>query len=186
MEERVHRQMTIEDIFSKFPSKSQKLAQEMTNTGLHCVGCCASTWETLEAGMMSHGLGDVEIDALVGRLNTILDEKEDLTTITITEKAAEKYRKILADEDKVGWGLRYGEKAAGCSGFEYFLDYSEKAKAGDVVYESQGIEIHVAQKSLSRLLGSVIDYVDGLQGAGFKITNPNVKSSCGCGTSHGY
>ena len=186
MEDRIHRQMTIENIFSQFPNKSQKLAQEMTNTGLHCVGCCASTWETLEAGMMGHGYGDVEIDALLGRLNTILAEKEDISTITLTERAAVKYRAILEDEGKAGWGLRYGEKAAGCSGFEYFIDYSEKAKPGDAIYESQGIEIHIQQKSVGRLLGSVIDYVDGLQGAGFKISNPNVKSSCGCGTSHGY
>lgn len=178
--------MTIEEIFKRFPSKSQKLAQEMTNSGLHCVGCSASTWETVEAGMYSHGFTDPEIDALLQKLNTILAEKEDLSTITLTERAAKKFADILAAEGKTGWGLRYGEKAAGCSGFEYFLDYSEKPRSGDTIYESHGIQIHIQQQSLPRLIGSVIDYVDGLQGAGFKISNPNVKSSCGCGTSHGY
>lgn len=186
MEKKIHREMTIEDVFKKFPSKSQKLAQEMTNTGLHCVGCSASTWETIEAGMYSHGMSDEEIENLLTKLNTILEEKEDLSTITLTEKAAQKLRHIFDEEGKQGWGLRYGERAAGCSGFEYFLDYSEKAKPGDMILESQGIEIHIHQKSADRLMGSVIDYVDGLQGAGFKISNPNVKSSCGCGTSHGY
>lgn len=186
MEQTISRQMTIEDIFKRFPSKSQKLAQEITNAGLHCVGCSAATWETLEAGMYSHGMSDEEIDGLVRRLNQILAEKEDLTTITITERAAKKYLDILAEEGKSGWGLRFGERAAGCSGFEYFLDYSEKAKPGDLLLESQGIQIHIHHKSAERLMGSVIDYVDGLNGAGFKITNPNVKASCGCGNSHGY
>lgn len=186
MEERIHRQMTIEEIFSRFPSKSQKLAQEMSNAGLNCVGCCASTWETLEAGVLSHGYSEETIEDLLKKLNAILDEEEDLTTISITPKAVKKYREILAEDGKEGWGLRYGEKAAGCSGFEYFLDYSEKAKEGDKVFESHGLQIHVMEKSLPRLLGSVIDYVDGLNGAGFKISNPNVKSACGCGNSHGY
>ncbi len=186
MEERIDRQMTIEEIFSRFPSKSQKLAQEMSNAGLNCVGCSASTWETLEAGMLGHGYDEALIEGLLGKLNGILAEKEDLTTITITERAVKKYQAILAEEGKEGWGVRYGEKAAGCSGFEYFLDYSEKAKEGDQIFVSNGIEIHIQQKSLPRLIGSVIDYVDGLNGAGFKISNPNVKSSCGCGTSHGY
>lgn len=186
MEERIDSQMTIEEIFTRFPAKSQKLAQEMSNAGLNCVGCCASTWETLEAGMMGHGYGQEEMEALIAKLNAILDEKEDLTTITLTAKAAEKYRAILTEEGKSDWGIRYGEKAAGCSGFEYFLDYSQAPKEDDKVFESQGIQIHVKEKSLPRLIGSVIDYVDGLNGAGFKISNPNVKSSCGCGNSHGY
>ena|SRR3990167_69983 len=182
----IARDMTIEDIFKRFPNKAQKLGQEMTNAGLHCIGCSASTWETIEAGMYSHGMDDREIDGLIGRLNTILEEKEDLSTITITEKAAKKFLKILEEEGKSGWGLRFGEKAAGCSGFEYFLDFSEKPKVGDLILESEGIQIHLHHKSVDRLMGSVIDYVDGLQGAGFKISNPHVKSSCGCGTSHGY
>jgi iron-sulfur cluster assembly protein len=186
MEQKITKDMTIDDIFKKFPSKSQKLAQEMTNTGLHCVGCSAATWETLEAGMYGHGMDDTAINNLLEKLNKILEEKEDLSTITITEKAAQKYKEILESEGKAGWGLRFGEKAAGCSGFEYFLDYSEKPQAGDLVLESSGIQIHINHKSADRLMGCVIDYVTGLQGAGFKITNPNVKSSCGCGNSHGY
>lgn len=186
MEQQINRNMTIEEIFKKFPNKGQKLAQEMTNAGLHCVGCSASTWETVEAGMYSHGMDDATIDSLLGKLNKILDEAEDLSTITMTEKAAKKYLQILTEDGKAGWGLRFGEKAAGCSGFEYFLDFSEKPKVGDLVLESNGVQIHVHHMSVNRLMGCVIDYVDGLNGAGFKVSNPNVKSSCGCGTSHGY
>lgn len=186
MTEVITRDMTIEEILKSFPHKSQKLAQEITNAGLHCVGCSSSTWETIEAGMYGHGMTDEEIDRLVHRLNTILKEKEDLSTITLTERAAKKYSQILEEEGKKGWGLRLGEKAAGCNGFEFFLDFSEKPKTGDIVLESREIQIHIHHKSADRLMGSVIDYVDGLHGAGFKITNPHIKSSCGCGNSHGY
>ncbi len=178
--------MTIEEILSNFPHKSQKLAQELTNTGLHCVGCGAAVWETLEAGMLGHGFPDEEIDNLVVRLNEILAEKMDLSTISMTKKAVEKYQKILAEEEKAGWALRFGDKAGGCSGFEYFLDYSEKAKEDDEVFNSHGLEIHVNKNMVPRLLGVEIDYVDGLNGSGFKISNPNAKGSCGCGKSQSY
>lgn len=182
----INRQMTIEDILSLFPHKAQRLSQEITNAGLHCVGCHAATWETLEAGMYGHGMNDQQIDRLVERLNALLEEETDLSTITITKRAARKYLQILDEEGKHGWGLRFSEKMAGCNGFEYVLDYSEKANPDDTVFESEGIEIHIHNASVSRLLGSEIDFVDGLQGSGFKVSNPNVRSSCGCGTSHGY
>lgn len=185
-ETKIHRQMTIEQILSMFPYKAQKLSQEITNAGLHCVGCHAATWETLEAGMYGHGMNDEMIDRLVNRLNKLLEEKVDNTTITITPRAAKKYLEILAEEGKQGWGLRFAERMAGCNGFEYSLDYSDKAQPDDAVYESVGIQIHVNNAMVGRLLGSEIDFVDGLQGSGFKISNPNVRSSCGCGTSHGY
>lgn len=183
---KIHRQMTIEEILGLFPYKAQRLSQEITNAGLHCVGCHAATWETLEAGMYGHGMNDEAIDRLVGRLNALLDEPLDLSTITITSQAAKKYLEILSEEGKAGWGLRFAERMAGCNGFEYHLDYSEAAKEDDTIFESQGIQIHVTKSMVSRLLGSEIDYVDGLHGSGFKVSNPNAKSSCGCGSSHGY
>lgn len=178
--------MTIEEIFSSFPSKSQKLAQEITNAGLHCVGCQAATWETLEAGMLGHGYSEDEIDHLVKDLNAILEEKVDLSSINLTKRAAEKFKEILKEEGKEDWGLRFGDKAAGCSGFEYTLDFSKAAKADDQTFHSHGIDIHVNKGAVKRLLGSEIDFVDGLNNSGFKITNPNAKSSCGCGKSQSY
>jgi iron-sulfur cluster assembly accessory protein len=183
---KIHREMTIEDILSEFPEKSQKLAQEITNAGLHCVGCSAATWETLEAGMLSHGYADEEIDQLVDNLNDILDQELDLTKISITQRAAEKFLEILEEEGKLGYGLRFGDRPGGCSGFEYVLDFSEKAEADDAVFENFGIQIHVKQNSVDRLMGSEIDFVDGLNGAGFKISNPNAKGNCGCGKSQSY
>ena len=184
----IHRQMTIDQILSMFPYKAQRLSQEITNAGLHCVGCHAATWETLEAGMLSHGLGEDAIERLVKRLNALLEEQAESNsqTISITKRAAAKYLQILEEEAKLGWGMRFGDKMAGCSGFEYTLDYSEKANADDEIFECHGLKIHVNKAMVKRLLGSEIDFVDGLHGSGFKISNPNVKASCGCGTSHNY
>lgn len=182
----ITKDMTIEEILGKFPQKSQKLAQEITSAGLHCVGCQAATWETLEAGMLGHGFKEDEIDHLVGRLNKVLEQKVDLNTISVTPAAVAKYKEILADEGKEGWGLRFGDKAGGCSGFEYVLDYSKQAKEDDETFLSEGLEIHVNKQMVPRLLGSEIDFVDGLHGSGFKITNPNARGSCGCGKSQSY
>lgn len=183
----IHRQMTIDQILAMFPHKAQRLSQEITNAGLHCIGCSAATWETLEAGMTGHGMNEEAIEKLVRRLNALLEEPDaNPTTITMTKRAAKKFMDILAEEGKEGWALRFGDRMAGCSGFEYILDYSEKALPDDEIFESNGIQIHINKASAKRLLGSEIDFVDGLQGSGFKITNPHVRSSCGCGSSHNY
>lgn len=185
--QKIHRHMTIDQILSMFPYKAQKLSQEITNAGLHCVGCHAATWETLEAGMMGHGMGEEAIARLEHRLNLLLDEPDsDKDTITLTKRAAKKFLEILEEEGKLGWGLRFGDRMAGCSGFEYLLDYSEKASDDDEIFESHGIQIHIEKSAAKRLMGSEIDFVDGLQGSGFKISNPHVRSSCGCGSSHNY
>ncbi len=184
--EPITKEMTIADIFSNYLQKSQRLAQTMTNAGLHCTSCSAATWETLEAGVLSHGMSPDTVTKLVDELNAILEEEIAVDTITLTPRAAEKFRLFAEEEGKKGCALRFGDTAGGCGGFQYILDFSDKADEEDAVYESEGLEIHVKKGMVGRLLGCVIDYVDGLQGAGFKISNPNVKSSCGCGTSQGY
>src|SRR5579859_6946261 len=98
----ITKDMTIEDIFTEFPHKSQKLAAAMSAAGLHCVGCSASTWETIEMGMQGHGFDEKAIDGLLKQLNQIIEEQEDLTTVSITESAAKKYQAILAEENKTG------------------------------------------------------------------------------------
>lgn len=185
-EDLITSEMTIEEILTKYPHKSQRLAHEITKAGLHCVGCGAATWETLEAGMLGHGMPPESIERLLKRLNEVMAEEEDLSTITLTSKAAKKFLEILEEEGKTGWGMRFSEEAAGCSGLEYVLDYCQKADEDDETFESEGVNIYVKKALRNRLLGSKIDYVDGLHGAGFKISNPNVRSSCGCGNTHGY
>lgn len=184
--ERITACMTIGDILSKYPQRSQRLAQAMNNAGLNCMNCSAATYETLEAGMFSHGMKQDAVGKLLDQLNAILDEEIIENTITMTPRAVKKFREFAEEEGQPGCGLRFGDTAGGCGGFQYILDFSEKAESDDTVFVSEGLEIHVKKWMVGRLLGCVIDYVDGLQGAGFKVTNPNVKSSCACGTSQGY
>ncbi len=186
MQDQITKDMTIDEIFTRFPQKGQRLAQEMQNAGLNCVGCGASVWETLEAGMLGHGFKEDDLEKLLKKLNGILAEQIDTSTITLTKKAAEKFKEILAEEGKEGWGLRFEDRAGGCSGFEYVLDYSEKALPDDVVFHSEGVDIHVNEVAAVRLKGCLIEFVDGLNGSGFKISNPNAKGSCGCGKSQSY
>src|ERR1017187_3609838 len=104
--------------------------------------------------------------------------------ITLTDKGAEKVREFLATQSVVAEtaGLRVGVRGGGWSGFQYALAFDEQ-RDGDTVIEDKGIRLLVDGPSLPYVKGSVIDFVDGLQGAGFKVENPNVIAACGCGSS---
>jgi iron-sulfur cluster assembly protein len=104
--------------------------------------------------------------------------------ITITDKGAEKVQEFLAsvDDDVSVAGLRVGVRGGGCSGFQYQLAFDEQ-RDGDAVFESHGLKLLVDRESLPFVSGSTIDYEQTLQGAGFKVNNPNVVAACGCGSS---
>ncbi|MFL5862643.1 MAG: HesB/IscA family protein [Solirubrobacteraceae bacterium] len=104
--------------------------------------------------------------------------------ITLTDKAAEKVREFLSAQATVAEtaGLRVGVRGGGCSGFQYALAFDEQ-RAGDSVFHDKGIRLLIDTPSLPYVEGSTIDFVDGLQGAGFKVDNPNVIAACGCGSS---
>ncbi len=104
--------------------------------------------------------------------------------ITLTDKGAEKVREFLAAQNAATEtaGLRVGVRGGGCSGFQYALAFDEQ-RDDDSVFEDKGIRLLVDRSSLPYVKGSVIDFVDGLQGAGFKVDNPNVVAACGCGSS---
>jgi len=103
--------------------------------------------------------------------------------VTITKKAADKVIEIATQEKKAGFGLKVFVFPGGCSGFQYGLDFEEKAGENDIEIEENGVKLFVDKDSVELLKGSSIDYVDSLQGAGFKVENPNVQHSCGCGKS---
>lgn len=103
--------------------------------------------------------------------------------LNLTEKAAEKVKEIRTAEGiEDTMALRLRVVGGGCSGFAYDLYFDNPADA-DRKFESHGVNLVVDQMSLMYLLGTEVDYVEGLQGAGFKFQNPNVKSTCGCGSS---
>ena len=103
--------------------------------------------------------------------------------ITLTAKAAEMVKKAMADEKMVDHGLRVGVIGGGCSGLQYLLDFTKLPTGEDFVDEQFGIPVFVDQYSAGHLMGTTIDYVDGLAGSGFKFENPNIQRACGCGSS---
>ena len=103
--------------------------------------------------------------------------------LKLTEKAIAQAKSVLAREKLEGYGLRVAVVTSGCSGYSYHMDFEKEAKAGDTVLEMDGLKIYLDAASKKYLQGTVIDYVTGLQGAGFKFLNPNATATCGCGTS---
>jgi iron-sulfur cluster insertion protein len=107
--------------------------------------------------------------------------------ITLTETAAKKISDLRLEEGKPEWGLRIRIVGGGCSGMSYELGWDDAATEGDNVVESNGVKVFVDAHSVPYLQGSEIDFVDNnMMGAGFAIKNPNVKSTCGCGSSHQF
>jgi iron-sulfur cluster assembly protein len=104
--------------------------------------------------------------------------------ITFTDKGAEKVQEFLAAQgaDIETAGLRVGVRGGGCSGFQYALAFDNQ-RDDDEIFEDHGLKILVDRPSLPYVRGAIVDYVESLQGAGFKVDNPNVIAACGCGSS---
>jgi iron-sulfur cluster assembly accessory protein len=103
--------------------------------------------------------------------------------ITMTPNAIAKVKEIMAQQDPVPAGLRIGVVGGGCSGFSYSMQFDNSAGMMDKVFEMDGLKVYVDATSVMYLNGCRVDYVESLEGAGFKFENPNVKSTCGCGSS---
>ena len=110
-------------------------------------------------------------------------ETANQAELKLTENAIAQAKAILARENLEGHGLRVAVVSSGCSGYSYHMDFEKEEKPGDTVLEMDGVKVYLDASSSKYLQGTVIDYISGLQGAGFKFNNPNVKSTCGCGTS---
>ena len=104
--------------------------------------------------------------------------------INVSETAAAKINELLAEENKVGSGLRVFVQGGGCSGFQYGLMIEESGEgATDQVFESRGVKLFVDPISVRYLEGAEVDFIDSVTGGGFTIKNPNASSTCGCGQS---
>jgi iron-sulfur cluster assembly protein len=108
------------------------------------------------------------------------------TDITITEKAKKEILRIMQSNNiPENFGLRVGVKGGGCSGLTYTLNFDGDQRPGDTIIESENIKLFVDGKSLFYLMGTQLDYSDGLNGRGFVFNNPNAAKTCGCGESFG-
>lgn len=104
--------------------------------------------------------------------------------IQITEKAKERIASLRIEEGKSeNANIRVSVKGGGCSGLMYDLTFDEQINTVDQVFEDKGVKILVDKKSLLYLLGTVLDFSDGLNGKGFQFINPNATRTCGCGES---
>jgi iron-sulfur cluster assembly accessory protein len=103
--------------------------------------------------------------------------------LTLTDGAIGKVREIMATQDPLPAGLRIGVVGGGCSGFQYSMSFENQAGMMDKVFRFDDLQVFVDATSLMYLNGCVVDYVETLEAAGFKFENPNVKSTCGCGSS---
>jgi iron-sulfur cluster assembly accessory protein len=102
--------------------------------------------------------------------------------LTVTPKASEKIQDLMRDSGGAE-ALRVRVVSGGCSGLSYGLNFEKEALPDDQVFETNGVRVYVDPRSAVYLTGVEIDFVESLQGSGFKIANPNAKSSCGCGES---
>ena len=111
------------------------------------------------------------------------DTDTPTAAIALSEKAVSKVGELLgAQDDSEGQALRVAVRGGGCSGFQYALAF-DRAKDDDHVFEVEGVSVVVDKASMQFVFGSEVDYVEGLQGAGFQVNNPNVVAACGCGSS---
>ena len=113
----------------------------------------------------------------------MLTEQIETNAITLTPNAAAAVKELLIKRELTGYALRIFISGGGCSGFQYGLALENNIRESDISYKLHGVQLVVDEVSINYLRGATIDYVDELMGSGFKITNPNAVSSCGCGNS---
>jgi iron-sulfur cluster assembly accessory protein len=103
--------------------------------------------------------------------------------LTLTAPAIAKVREIMATQDPLPAGLRIGVVGGGCSGFQYSMAFENQAGMMDKVFSFEDLKVFVDATSLMYLNGCTVDFVETVEAAGFKFDNPQVKSTCGCGSS---
>ncbi len=104
-------------------------------------------------------------------------------TITLTDSAVARVTELIAAEDGEGMMLRVYVNGGGCSGFTYGFSFDDKVGDDDQLFEAGGITVVSDEASLDLIGGSRLDWVEGLGGASFQLTNPNATAQCGCGAS---
>ena len=118
-----------------------------------------------------------------GLYNGDRDYKGYKHMVQLTERAVGKVKEIMSSQETQPAGLRIAVVGGGCSGFSYSMAFENQANMLDKTYNYDGLKVFVDQASLLYLDGAEVDYVESLEGAGFKFNNPQVKSTCGCGSS---
>lgn len=108
-----------------------------------------------------------------------------VAAVTITDAAAQEFKRALAQQEKADYGLRVSVMAGGCSGYSYGLNFEPEPAPTDSTFKANGVRVFIDQDDLALLKGIEIDFASTMMGGGFRINNPNAASTCGCGSSFG-
>ena len=112
-----------------------------------------------------------------------VNEQAELLPIQMTDAAANKVKSLITEEENPALKLRVYITGGGCPGFQYGFTFDEAINDGDTVIEKNGVTMVVDSMSLQYLIGGSVDYIEGLEGSRFLVTNPNATATCGCGSS---
>jgi iron-sulfur cluster assembly protein/iron-sulfur cluster insertion protein len=126
---------------------------------------------------------DLLKEATVTTMTTSVTIGKKPDPVTLTASASAKVAQLLAEEGAEGLSLRVAVKPGGCSGYSYEMFFDSELDEADIVREFGGVRVVVDPTSAELLTGATLDYSDGLQDAGFHISNPNATRTCGCGSS---
>ena len=193
--QKISKDTIISEILAKNPGKSALLTEMLMDFGIHCVGCGASTFETLGQGVLGHGYSEDQLNKLVKDLNKAIESTDDSQTVnlnpvnkqtfklTLTPFAIKKVKEAMEQRGKANATLKVSVLAGGCSGFMYDLQFMDEPSKEDLNFKQDDVNVAVDKKSLESLNGIQIDYVDTLNESGFKFENPNASVGCGCGKS---
>ena len=178
--QKITKDMTIGEVVQKYPSAVDVLQE----AGVHCVGCGASYDETIEEGLTSHGFTEEEVARVVEKLNeSIPEEFGSEKELIVTDRAVKKLKQILKEKGKEGYGLQVSVTPGGCAGYSYEFSLQAEPRESDTVIDIKEVRFFVDAAGMEKLQGARIDYLDTLTGAGFRISNPHAKKTCGCGQS---
>lgn len=176
--------LTINQVLQRHPNA----AEIMQQFGLHCFGCSVNVFETLEEGILGHGMPKSTLTEMLKALNgSLKDYQKNLSEkgIVLTERGALKIVEIAQMEERKRYGIRVKILGDGgcCSGATYSMDFEEYAQEGDKILGfHHGVTLFIDKDSFEKMKGSRIDYIETYEAAGFKIDNPNVtEGACGCG-----
>ena len=196
--QKITRDTVISGILNINPSKSSIISQMLLDFGIHCIGCGASTFETLGQGVIGHGFSEQQLDKLMSDLNKVICEdveqvgiessKEinaNIFRLKLTEQAIKKVKQVIKQKGTSNSTLRVSVIPGGCSGYLYDLQFIDKPSKDDLNFKQNGVNVAVDKKSTDMLHGMEIDYLDTLNESGFKFNNPNAEHGCGCGKSFG-
>lgn len=111
------------------------------------------------------------------------NQVESTDFVEVTEAAVAKVQTLLQEEENPNLKLRVFVTGGGCSGFQYGFSFDEKINDGDILIEKAGVSVVIDPLSIQYLMGSKVDYTEGLQGSRFIVDNPNATTTCGCGSS---